>query len=675
MSSELPEAIHPVTQEQINELQKKLTSDFWTNKHGKYKKLYGYRDSTDQIQFVAAEFEKSTRTFYYSESGWIPATPRNIKPINLFNVTRISEKCKNVFIVNSEKDAMKKIKDWHGLSWCGGNFKTIGYSNWKKLTNIENIIVWTDEKSAKKIKQRLPHAKIITRGKFSECENHSLVFTDILKLAQLDVREPDPYEFYKLYINEFYGDESLEQRNGIFWQYMKNEHHWIKEDMENIKANYQTWFAEHREDIGTSLLDYVRAEGQAINKFINNTIEFIRRHASCRIYSNPFKDSAISPYIHLENGMIYLSKKGKMAEWIDRAEENEDFFRKKYPVHCCDYEFNKKHLTKVDINDAPCYKYVIDNFIPYDLEISDTERKKTYEFFSQIIAYSISPIKPREFFFGLYGNEGTGKTFFVDVIKDIIGDSFFLERSIDEMMDNRFASSDFWGSKVYVEPDMKTNSVLPEAFIKTFSGQKQITVEHKQKQPDKGVNISIAMFFVSNFDFITKGMEGLARRVIYLPFKNRIENPDTALRDKISGNEPKGKEAGKHSGRQFDERPIILGLAMQGWKSFLKNGSNFTLPKWVADAKQAWIEKSDTVRGFINEKYLRYEYNVEEQRGSLYEKYKTYCSEEADKKPYGKSKFYEEVSRMKDVRFKNKNGDRVFEFYPGKAKEGGPFSG
>ena len=36
----------------------------------------------------------------------------------------------------------------------------------------------------------------------------------------------------------------------------------------------------------------------------------------------------------------------------------------------------------------------------------------------------------------------------MDILKDIIGDNFFLERPIDEMtQNNRFASSDFWGSK------------------------------------------------------------------------------------------------------------------------------------------------------------------------------------------------------------------------------------
>ena len=210
---------------------------------------------------------------------------------------------------------------------------------------------------------------------------------------------------------------------------------------------------------------------------------------------------------------------------------------------------------------------------------------------------------------------------------------------------------------------MKTNSVLPEAFIKTFAGQKQVTLEKKHNQPEKGVNISIAMFFVSNFDFITKGMEGLSRRVIYIPFKNSIAKPDRTLRDKIKGNEKKAAESGKHKGKQFDERPIILALAMKGWKQFLKNGSRFTMPKWIEEAKDEWIQKSDTVRGFISEEYLQPGKWAEMSRSDLYKKYVEWCKDEADKHPFGKSKFYEEVDRMKDVLQKTVNGVKKYEFY------------
>ena len=659
--------ITPITQKEINKLKEELLNKYYLDNFGKFREFYGYWNNQNQIILISVLFQEKIVPFHLSNKKWAMGIPKNIRKINPFNITKKPKGCKNIFIVNTEREALTEIPGWHGLSWSGNNSKTINRTDWRGLANVENVLIWTDGRSAKKIKTRIPHSKIISSGKFKDCPAPLKVFEEKLKLNNLPIPEPDPFDFYKLFIHEFYGDDSLEQRNGIFWKYLKDKHHWEQEEFKDIKANFQIWFSEIREEAGASLLDFAKSEGAAVNKFMNNTIEFISRHTSTTIFNNPFKDSAISPYIHLENGMIHLSRKGKMAEWIERTEKNEDFFRKKYPVHCCEYDFNKKHLKAVTIDDAPVFKYVIDSFIPRDLKLSNLEIRRTRDFFAQVIAYSISPIKPTEYFFGLYGDEGTGKSFFIDVLKDIIGDRFFLERPIDEMtQNNRFASSDFWGSKVYVEPDMKTNSMLPEAFIKTFAGQKQITLEKKHTTPERGVNISIAMFFISNFDFITKGMEGLARRVIYIPFKNKIPNPDRTLRDKIRGEEVKGKEAGAAKGKQFDERPIVLALAMQGWKAFLKNDCFFTMPRWIVDAKNTWIQKSDTVKNFVTENYLDKGIWYEITRKELYNQYAEWCKEERDKKPYGKSRFYEEMGRQILVKGKIVGGVRMYEFFPDK---------
>jgi phage/plasmid-associated DNA primase len=661
------DAFFPITNDHHNQLKKQLADPKYITQFGHRKQSYGYYNKKRELVALSVRFEHALKPFYYTGQEWITGFPDNVKKFLPYNFTKKSDDCNNVFIVNFETQALKEIKGWHGMSWLGNCEKTIHKTNWEIFNNIENVIVWTDQRSAKKIKNKIPHAKIITGSKFNDCPNHLERFQEKLKIQNLPIPEPDPYEFYKLFIYEFYGEESLEQRSGVFWRYRKSAHHWKQEQYEDIKANFQYWFTEQREDNGASILEYTKSEGLPVNTMMNKTLEFVARHAASAIYENPFKDSAISPYIHLTNGMIHLTKKGQMAEWIERTDNNEDLFRKKYPVHCCKYDFNKKYLKKVDIDQAPVYKFFIDSLIPDSVEKTKSEIQKTRDFFNQIIAYSISPIKPDEFFFGLYGNEKTGKSFFISLLKDIIGDNFFVERPIDEMIkNNRFASSDFWGSKVYVEPDMKTNAVIPEAFVKTFAGQKQITLEKKQKQPEKAVNISIAMFFVSNFDFITKGMEGLARRIIYIPFLNKILKPDTTLRDKIKGDEPKGKESGKYKGKQFDERPVMLGLFIQGWKDFLKNGCIFTMPDWILQAKEAWIQKSDTVKNFITENYLKIGKWIEKHRKDLYEQYEIWCKEERDKKPYGKSRFFEEMDRIADVKLKTVNGYKIYEFFPGR---------
>lgn len=40
-----------------------------------------------------------------------------------------------------------------------------------------------------------------------------------------------------------------------------------------------------------------------------------------------------------------------------------------------------------------------------------------------------------------------------------------------------------------------------------------------------GMKISMALFFISNYDFIIKGVEGVDRRMVYLPYLNPLERP------------------------------------------------------------------------------------------------------------------------------------------------------
>jgi phage/plasmid-associated DNA primase len=129
----------------------------------------------------------------------------------------------------------------------------------------------------------------------------------------------------------------------------------------------------------------------------------------------------------------------------------------------------------------------------------------TLMYFAQILAYTISSTKPNEYIFGLYGNERTGKSFFVSIVKKLIGVQFCSERSIEEMNNNRFAISSLWGKKVYIEPDLKTRQSLPEAFIKAHAGETITTIEAKNKDAVDGVKMSLAMYFGSNYEFYVHG--------------------------------------------------------------------------------------------------------------------------------------------------------------------------
>ena len=199
--------------------------------------------------------------------------------------------------------------------------------------------------------------------------------------------------------------------------------------------------------------------------------------------------------------------------------------------------------------------------------------------------------------------------------------------------------------------------MLPDDFIKSYAGNKSITIENKFEKPIKGVKISISMFIVSNHEIKVSSIAGVNRRLILIKFGNTLKYRDKLLKDKIIGLVPHGKESGEKAGQKFDERPAILALALKGWKSFTANNHAFTTPEWVNDEKEKWSRESNTAVLFLQD--CLYEQMVSEFQHfsgkEILEKYQEWCKEEGIKHPYGRKRFYEELRSAEGITEHNRN--------------------
>jgi phage/plasmid-associated DNA primase len=463
-----------------------------------------------------------------------------------------------------------------------------------------------------------------------------------------------PYAAFNKAISELYDLRNLEQFDGLFYIYQTEKHHWQERMIVNIESDIQKW-------IEKNMIEYLSQTDTSIHTFIKNTTSFLKHYSTGYYKGNPFKNSTLQPYIHVKNGAIEITNTG--FKFHDREKTDENFFKKLYPLHALDFDFDMKYYKDTNLKDlAPTFYYYIKTLVPdpvskrpEDIKEYEKELYLTLEFFSMIIAYVINPIKRRPYFFALHGSQDSGKSFFVnDLLQTIIGEQFFIARSVEEMTKSRFAAYDLWGAKVYLDDDVRSNITLPDAFIKFYSGCKSITIEPKFGSAIKGVKISVAMFFISNHPFtVVGGSEGLERRLIYIPYKKRLKKPDVFLLDKIIGKHVKGAESGTHAGETFDERPAIIGFALRGIESLIKNNHNFIMPNWIANERKDWLIKSNTITQFLHEEILsgtENEYKAKE----LYDQYKDWCKDEEARKPYGKNKFYDMLKLEPRVTFEHK---------------------
>jgi phage/plasmid-associated DNA primase len=247
----------------------------------------------------------------------------------------------------------------------------------------------------------------------------------------------------------------------------------------------------------------------------------------------------------------------------------------------------------------------------------------------------------------------------VKIIKKLVGDEFCSERRADDLT-NRFAISGLWEKKVYIEPDLDTRQPLPESFIKAYVGEQITTIEEKMQKPMDGVKMSLAMFFVSNYQFHVKGIDGIERRLVLIPFENEIKNHDTRLLKKIIGECPHGIESPGHDGEVFDERPGLIALALQGWDAYRDNDFIIKMPEWIIRRKEAWVKEANSVARFIQETIVDPNTTTPIPRDDMYSSYTGWCRGEGMKE-LGKKNFAEEV--RKDGRIREfKQGKTYFQF-------------
>jgi hypothetical protein len=516
--SPLKPAIYPIPETELEGLKKFANSEFFcTAKSGppwNLKKLYLYKNYNNDTIFFVGRYERPNQKnpeekpnkkfipFWLQEGPkWRAVRPEEFMPFPLYGINRIFDNDNPVIIVSGEECIKPHIEGYNIVSSQGGD-KRIAETDWSILKD-RKVLIWPDNDSsgieaAKEIRNDyLPHSEILDlsgldKPKGWDIKNAYDEGIDLLKFINECPRFTDencipldPFYAYKHYIKDIYDNENLQQIDGIFWRYLKDRHYWENIDISNLKSDFQIWMQK------TGLIEMLHNQEKAKRSFQSQAEGFINNHSLDYFGDNPFKDSAINPFIHLKNGAVEIYDNG--YKFHSREENGEEFFKQLYPITCFNYEYNESGETEIDYDNisehAPLFAYVIDYIIPDHAKSNKEEIRKTIKFVCQIIAYAMNPIKPRDYFFAFYGDQGTSKTLLYKIIRLFIGEKFAVYRDVNEMEGNRFAASDLWGSKIFVDDDLGERVPLPDSFIKKYSGNQQITVENKFKAAQHGIKM------------------------------------------------------------------------------------------------------------------------------------------------------------------------------------------
>ncbi|MHA1379275.1 MAG: DUF5906 domain-containing protein [Candidatus Helarchaeota archaeon] len=687
------------TEERKKQLINFVSSDFFKEKFGKVADIWDYINSRNEWKFSTVKFSKKDGSkdiipFYLNEyNKWKSAGAVNAIGVpEPFNINKV-EKGDKILIVEGEKCASCKVEGYTLVSWWGGT-QRVDKTDWSGLEKIKDIIIWPDHdkqrdkvnnnlfpkrkqpgfKAALQIQNILPQAKILNiyRWGIDETIKNGWDIADHIEEGKdpLDfIKEYKPRDFIspkiikEMFIDDFYCG-GLKQFNGFFWEYISKKKYWKGISLKDLYCNLQYWL----DDTGLQE-DIERDTCGKDNKFISNVEAYLKRHRR-KIEDNPFLKAAINPFINMRNGVIEIIH--DKFKWHPVKEKDELFFKDLHMVNVLDFDFDFKNRDKVSPEkDCPVFYKFIKDAIPKEYLIDNDPNeayKECLDFVTQILAYTVSPIKKRPLFFGIIGEQETGKTFLVKIVKEFIGKEFTVDVPMKEWS-NRFFAHSLLGAKAIVEPDMKQSEKIPENIIKMYSGDVTVSIEGKNRDSEHGVDMSLAIFIVSNYSFRTSALEGLERRLVLFPFKNKLSKEDT---DDFMLERMVGKHV-NYSGITKDERPAIMALVLRAWIKLCSNKFHIDSPEWSKCEKKKWVLESNTVKNFINDRYTKMATEEIINKKDFYNTYNLWCIEEGHDFPFKKNRFFEEVFRDRRFVLKRNSITNNIHIEPDKTNEDIPF--
>lgn len=203
----------------------------------------------------------------------------------------------------------------------------------------------------------------------------------------------------------------------------------------------------------------------------------------------------------------------------------------------------------------------------------------------ELFGYCLQPRKNIPSWWLFYGRGANGKTLVLRVLSALLGDTVLEHRIGDfDTGKNTHSFADLPGKLVLIDEDVRSNTVLPDDFLKKVSENKILLANPKFKIPFR-FRCTVTPILACNSVPITRDLStGMMRRAFVIPFRRQFTEAEQDLnRDKrIIEKELSG----------------ILNKALIGLERLRRRG-NFREPIPCTRAKRAWMHESNPILGFL----------------------------------------------------------------------------
>lgn len=240
------------------------------------------------------------------------------------------------------------------------------------------------------------------------------------------------------------------------------------------------------------------------------------------------------------------------------------------------------------------------------------DRQELVDFLQATVGYILSGLTKEQAFFLLFGKGANGKSTFVELLAQLLGDyaigmpghSFVLSES--RAIRNDLAR--LVGIRLASSVEINTARKLDEALVKRITGNDPITSRFLAKEFFDFRPVAKFVFSLNTLPIVTGADEGIFRRLVVVPF-------DADFSDRLDRDLPE---------KLAQELEGILVWALEGFQRWHQRG-HLVKPACVVEAGKQYRENMDTVKAFIDDE-CTVDATASEGLGALYKAYTEWCT-------------------------------------------------
>jgi len=283
-----------------------------------------------------------------------------------------------------------------------------------------------------------------------------------------------------------------------------------------------------------------------------------------------------------------------------------------------------------------------DRFSQFIQEVFDGD-EEVIDFVQKAVGYSLTGLTTEQVLFILYGTGANGKSVFLNLIGDLLGDyslttpaSTFKDNPYHDGIPNDIAR--MAGARFVKSIEVKEGTRLNEERIKALTGGDKVTARYLHNEFFEFIPVCKFWIAVNHKPIVRGSDEAIWRRIRLIPFEVFFppESRDPHLYEKLK-----------------TELPGILSWAVEGCLKWQREGLE-PVGK-VRTATETYRAESDLIAQFLEEKTIK-SLTGKTKAGDLYKGYEAWCKEHGEFVITG-TKF---GKRMEEKGFSKKKTDYVY---------------